>query len=142
MPASPRQPQPVRAGDFLARLPVSKKTVCSVPALWDLAEYLRHRCDDHSHKHLSRAQIMRYEREGRVHWLRRGDRHGDGAVVRLKAAPIGSTIDRVSIRGASCRVGEALVVASTRGEPWARVMLAHIALRVNDSGRNVVTEFI
>jgi hypothetical protein len=115
---------------------VSKKTVCNVPPLWNLAEYARHRCDDSSHSHLSRPQVLRYELQGRVRWLRRADLDGNGAVVRLTAAAPGSVIDRVAIRGASCRVGETLVVAAARGQSWARVMLAHIALRVRDSNRD------
>lgn len=85
--------------------------------------------------------MLRYEREGRVRWLRRPGADGRGAVLMLTAAPAArqhhaAPVNRVTIRGASCRVGELLVVASAHGELWARVMLAHIAMRMNDSARN------
>jgi hypothetical protein len=80
--------------------------------------------------------VVRYERERRVHWLRHEDRSGNGAVVSLTAPRLGAAIDRVAIRGASCRVGALLVIESARGQLWARVMLAHIALRVRDSDRD------
>lgn len=127
---------------FISAL-VSKKSYCSVPPLWDLAEYSRHRCDDYSHKHLSHGQVTRCEREGRVRWLRRPDREGRGGVLMLTAAPaarghLAAPVNRIIVRGTSCRVGEALAVAVARGDLWARVMLADIALRVGESGQNFI----
>jgi hypothetical protein len=122
---------------------VSKKNFCSVPPLWDLAEYSRHRCDDYSHKHLSHGQVTRDEREGRVRWLRRPDREGRGAVLVLTAAPAArehqaAPVNRITVRGTSCRVGETLAVAASSGELWAHVMLAEIAVRVGESGQNFI----
>jgi hypothetical protein len=130
-------------GGFTHFLPVSKTTFCSVPALWTLEEYSRHRCDDYSHKHLSRGQVLRFEREGRVRWLRRPDADGRGAVLLLMAAPAArerqaAPVNRVTVRGLSCRVGWALAVE--KREMWARVMLAQIAMRVNDAARDAVPE--
>jgi hypothetical protein len=71
-----------------------------------------------------------------VRWLRRADTNGRGAVVRLTAAPPGAPLDRVAIRDTSCRVGAHLVIEAMHGQLWARVMLAHIALRVRDADRN------
>lgn len=114
---------------------MSQKTVCSVPASWDLTEYARRPCGDNSHKHLSRAQVRRCESEGRVLWLRRPDSQGKGGVLTLQAPPPGRVIDRVMIRGASCFVGGAVVIAAARGELWARVMLAHMGKRVRETVR-------
>lgn len=125
------------AGDNSLTLHVSKKIICSVPSLWDLAEYSRRRCDDSSHKHLSRAQANRFETQGRVRWLRRPNHEGQGGVLKLLAPPLGRLINQVTIRDASCRVGALVVTAAANGELWARVMMAHIAMRTRDSERRV-----
>lgn len=103
--------------------------------LWDLAEYGRRRCDDSTHKHLSPAQVNRYESQGRVRWLRRPDREGKGGVMKLTAPPLGRVINRANVRDASCRVGALVVVAAAKGELWARVMIANIHGRTRESER-------
>jgi hypothetical protein len=115
---------------------VSKKTFCTVPSLWTLDEYARHRCDDHSHKHISHAQVLRAEREGRVRWLRRADREGNGAVLKLTAPPLGRSLDRAVVRGLSCRVGEHLARGIQHREAWALVMLAQISMRMNSGAHD------
>lgn len=44
-------------------------------------------------------------------------------------------MNRITVRDASCRVGELLVVAAGRGEPWAVVMLLHTRSRALRSDR-------
>ena len=80
-----------------------------------------------------------YDSQRRVTWLRRADINGNGGVVTLRAAAPArdgeaAPIGRIAIRDASCRVGEALVVAAARGQAWARIMMSHIALRIHDHG--------
>jgi hypothetical protein len=108
-----------------------------------MEEYSRHSCNDYSHKHLSRGQVLRFEREGRVRWLRRPDADGRGAVLMLTAAPaarqhLAAPVTRITVRGQSCRIGWAIVMAAASGEDWAQVMKAHIALRVGESQQNSI----
>jgi hypothetical protein len=112
---------------------VSKKTICQVPSFWTLQEFERHRCDDYSHGHISVAHARVFESEGRVHWLRNPDAGGKGGILWLEAQKVSGVyklaapLTGVEIRGMSCRVGEYLAIAADRGEPWALVMIDHIA---------------
>jgi hypothetical protein len=46
------------------------KRFCLVPPCWTLEDYALHACSDHSHGHLSRAQIYDYDKHRSVKRIR------------------------------------------------------------------------
>jgi hypothetical protein len=97
------------------------RVYCLVTERWTAEDLARHRCDDSSHVHLSRAEVWDLECEGLVEWVRHPLTRAEKGIVRL--------CRRVLVaRGLSCRVGEHLAEGVRRRLPWATLMLAEITM--------------
>jgi hypothetical protein len=95
-----------------------------IPRRWTLDDYAQHSCSDHSHAHLSRAELADSLKHGLVELVRYEDRRQHHkAIVRV--------VRILSVRGLSCRVGEALalMLASDNARGTALTMLSQIRMR-------------
>jgi len=89
-----------------------------------LEDYSRHSCDDHSHSHLSKAQVYELQSHGAIEWLR-----GSLSTSTKKDKGVLKIRRYFAARGLSCSVGGELVEALGTREEWAQVMFSNIKLR-------------
>lgn len=109
---------------------MSLKNICQIPRSWSLEDYRRHNCRDGSHVHLSRSQVLPYEKKGLVVWLKHpASNQNSGICVIVEHVHeldslewLGSAMNT----GLSSRVGEYLAVEIYRKRIWANVMLSEI----------------
>jgi hypothetical protein len=91
-----------------------------------LADYSLHTCDDHSHSHLTKAQVYELQIHGGIEWLR-----GSLSDATFKNKAVLKITRYFAARGLSCSIGGELVEMlgddSRRG--IANAMLAHIKMR-------------
>jgi hypothetical protein len=92
-----------------------------------LADYSNHTCDDHSHSHLSKAQVYELQSHGGLEWLR-----GSLSEATFKNKAVLKITRYFSARGLSCSVGGELAEALCTREEWAQVMFANIKLRIEE----------
>jgi len=91
-----------------------------------LADYSIHTCDDHSHSHLSKAQVYELQSHGAIEWLR-----GSLSTATAKNKAVIKMIRYWATRGLSCSVGAELteMLRDDSRREIASAMLAHIRLR-------------
>jgi len=100
---------------------LSLKRFCLVPPRMSLEDYSRHTCDDHSHSHLSKAQVYELQSHGAIEWLR-----GSLSSSTPKLKGVLRIRRYFAARGLSCSVGGVLVHALARKEDWAQAMYGQI----------------
>jgi hypothetical protein len=112
------------------------KRFCLVPHFWTLEDYARHTCFDHSHSHLSRAQLYDHDKHGSIEWI--AIRYSDRELVPVTDKPdptrrSSGGVVRISrifpARGLSSNLGENLAAAVMNGESWALAMFAQMSRR-------------
>jgi hypothetical protein len=114
---------------------MAKKTICSIPLEWDLAEYSLHTCHDGSHQHLSLSQVYAHEQTNEIEivWLRRSESRREKSVVHIQVAKRHSNGPTSPPRnlnsGLSFRAGEYLAMRVRQRKPWAQIMLSQITMR-------------
>ena len=112
---------------------LSAKRFCIVPPPWSLEDVARHSCDDHSHFHLSRAQVYAFQQVNSIMWIAIRYR-GDDAwtetdkpdLARKWAAGVLKISKIFAFRGRSASFGEYLAGAVREREDWAITMLSQM----------------
>jgi hypothetical protein len=112
------------------------KRFCLVPPCWTLEDYALHTCFDHSHAHLSRAQVYDYDKHRSIEWIAIRYAKSADLIATDRPDPTKSWfggIARISrifgTRGLSSSLGECLAAAILTRESWALAMFAQIVRR-------------
>ena len=98
-----------------------------------LTDYALHSCDDHSHSHLTKAQVYELQSHGAIEWLR-----GSLSTATSKNKAVIKMIRYWATRGLSCSVGSEIaeMLADHSRRPIGSSMLAHIRLRNEEKLEN------
>lgn len=112
-----------------------------VPPPWDFLDYSLRACSDHSHSHISRAQLWDLQKHNLIKWVAiryRGEelaqtdnepdveKHWSGGVVKIAKV--------FGFRGTSSMLGAYLAAALRARESWALTMLEQMRCRRASEG--------